>query len=64
LGLDEEFFGVNDVYRDAEMALMWEKSERLDLGAGWRWYVAGFESPRLKAYQAMQGIVGWLRFKF
>ncbi len=66
LGLKEEFFGMNDVYRNFELSLLWDKAEKLDLGVSWRWYrvdVISTEDP-MEANQEMNGLSCWARFKF
>ncbi len=66
LGLKEEFFGMNDVYRNFELSLLWDKAEKLDLGVSWRWYRVGVTSTLdpMEVDQELNGLSCWARFKF
>jgi hypothetical protein len=66
LGLDEEFFGMNDVYQNFELSVLWERMDWLDLGASWRLYEVSFKSAdgRLEARQKVDGLSAWVRLKF
>ena len=66
LGLDEEFFGMNDVYQNFEFSVLWERTDWLDLGASWRLYEVSFKSAedRLEARQKVDGLSVWARLKF
>jgi hypothetical protein len=64
LGMDEEFFGVNDTYRDIEISLQWNRFDDSSWGIAWKHYEVGFDSDRLLATQELKGVAVWYSRKF
>jgi len=64
LGMDEEFFGVNDTYRNIEMSLQWDLYNDANWGVSYKQYDVGFESTRLSVSQSLKGVAVWYSRKF
>ncbi|MHC5054116.1 MAG: hypothetical protein ACYTKD_05290 [Planctomycetota bacterium] len=64
LGMDEEFFGVNDTYRNIEVSLQWDLFNDASWGVAYKHYEVGFDSPRLTASQDLKGVSVWYSRRF
>ena len=64
VGMDETFFDVNDTYRNVEISLLFEPSEKLNWGVGWKHYEVGFQNSDLLAAQELKGPCVWARLRF
>jgi len=64
LGLDEEFFGVNDTYRNIELSLQWDLYNDANWGVAYKQYDVGFQSARLSASQSLKGVAVWYSRRF
>ena len=64
LGVKDTFFDVNDTYRNVEVCLLFEPSERLNWGVGWKHYEVAFQSADLLVAQELKGPCVWVRLWF
>jgi len=64
LGLDEEFFGVKDTYRNVELSLQWDLYNDANWGMAYKQYDVGFESARLSVSQSLKGFAVWYSRRF
>jgi hypothetical protein len=64
LGMDEEFFGVKDTYRNIEVSLQWDRYNDTSWGLAWKHYEVGFTSSRLTAAQELKGVAVWYNRRF
>ena len=64
LGMDEEFFGVKDTYRNIEVSLQWDRYDDTSWGLAWKHYEVGFSSSRLTAAQELKGVAVWYNRRF
>jgi len=64
LGLDEEFFGVKDTYRNIELSLQWDLYNDANWGVGYKQYDVGFQSSRLSTSQSLKGVAVWYSRRF
>jgi hypothetical protein len=64
LGMDEEFFGVKDTYRNIELSMQWDLYDDSSWGVAWKHYEVGFRSSRLSISQELKGVSVWYSRKF
>ncbi|MHC4202215.1 MAG: hypothetical protein ACYSU0_19665 [Planctomycetota bacterium] len=64
IGMDETFFDVNDTYRNVEISLLFEPSEKLNWGVGWKHYEVAFRNSDLFVAQDLKGPCVWARLRF
>jgi len=64
VGMDETFFDVNDTYRNVEISLLFEPSEKLNWGVGWKHYEVAFRDSDLLVAQELKGPCIWARLRF
>ena len=64
LGMDEEFFGVKDIYRNLEISMQWDLYGGAAWGVAWKHYEVDFASSRLSASQGLEGVAVWYSKRF